>query len=242
MEFLKTGLFVIIVLISGSFAGLIYGGLNLVLVEPFLDDATNIENQNLFESGEESDSPEFWVEYYSYRSWQQGGQILAATILGTSIGSLFGIVFAYSRKSLPSENNLRKTLVLAGIMWLVLFTIPFLKYPANPPTVGDGETVVLRGILYLSFIAISGFAALGFYKLFKKLKNQKKIIPFIAYAIFISIVFFLMPENPDEVTAPEELVNQFRASSFITSTVFWFTLAIILGAFWQKTQPEINHN
>ena len=101
---------------------------------------------------------------------------------------------------------------------------------------------MLRGILYISFIAISGFAALGFYKLFKKLKNQKKIIPFIAYAIFISIVFFLMPENPDEVTAPEELVNQFRASSFITSTVFWFTLAIILGAFWQKTQPEINHN
>ena len=127
-------------------------------------------------------------------------------------------------------------------MWFTLFVIPFLKYPANPPTVGDAETVVLRGILYISFIAISGFAALGFYKLFKKLKNQKKIIPFIAYAIFISIVFFLMPENPDEVTAPEELVNQFRASSFITSTVFWFTLAIILGAFWQKTQPEINHN
>ena len=99
MGFLKTGLFVIIVLVSGSFAGLIYGGLNLALVEPFLDDATNIENQNLFESGEETDSSEFWVEYYSYRSWQKGGQILAATILGTSIGAVFGIVFAYSTSS-----------------------------------------------------------------------------------------------------------------------------------------------
>ena len=49
---MKTGLFVITVLVSGSFAGLIYGGLNLAIVEPFLDDATNIENQNLFESGE----------------------------------------------------------------------------------------------------------------------------------------------------------------------------------------------
>ena len=99
---MKTGLFVIIVLLSGSFAGLIYGGLNLALVEPFLDDATNIENQILFESGEESDTEEFWIEYYSYRSWQKGCQILAATIFGTSIGALFGIVFAYSRKSLPS--------------------------------------------------------------------------------------------------------------------------------------------
>ena len=85
MGFLKTGLFVIIVLVSGSFAGLIYGGLNLVLVEPFLDEATNIENQSLFESGEESDSQEFWVEYYSYRAWHKGGQILAATIFGTSM-------------------------------------------------------------------------------------------------------------------------------------------------------------
>nr|AIE92783.1 hypothetical protein [uncultured marine thaumarchaeote AD1000_26_G12] len=175
MGFLKTGLFVITVLVSGSFAGLIYGGLNLAIVEPFLDDATNIENQNLFESGEESDTTEFWVEYYSYRSWQKGGQILAATILGASLGSLFGIVFAYSRKSLPSDNNIRKTIVLAGIMWFVLFVIPFLKYPANPPTVGETETVVLRGILYLSFIAISGFSALGFYQLYKRLEANKKL-------------------------------------------------------------------
>jgi len=237
---LKTGLFVIIVLVSGSFAGLIYGGLNLALVEPFLDDATNIESQNLIESGEESDSAEFWVEYYSYRSWQKGGQILAATILGTSIGALFGIVFAYSRKSLPSGNNLRKTLVLAGIMWLVLFTIPFLKYPANPPTVGDGDTVVLRGIFYLSFIAISGFATLGFYQLYKRLKPEKRFLSFIGYGIFISTVFFLMPANPDKITASMELVNGFRIFSFLTTSIFWLSLALILGAFWEKLQPQIH--
>ena len=219
---MKTVLFVVIVLVSGSFAGLIYGGLNLALVEPFLDDATNIENQNLFESGEESDTDEFWVEYYSYRGWQKGGQVLAATIFGASIGSLFGIVFAYSRKSLPSENNLRKTLVLAGIMWLVLFTIPFLKYPANPPTVGDGDTVVLRGILYLSFIAISGFSALGFYQIYKRLKSDRKIFAFVGYGIFISAVFFLMPENPDEITASADLVNGFRIFSFLSTSVFGY--------------------
>ena len=240
MDFLKTGLFVVIVLVSGSFAGLIYGGLNLALVEPFLDEATNIENQNLFESGEESDTSEFWVEYYSYRGWQKGGQVLAATIFGASIGSLFGIVFAYSRKSLPSENHLRKTLVLAGIMWLVLFTIPFLKYPANPPTVGDGETVVLRGILYLSFIAISGFSALGFYQIYKRLKSDRKIFAFVGYGIFISAVFFLMPENPDEITASADLVNGFRIFSFLSTSVFWLSLALILGAFWEKLKPQIH--
>jgi len=239
---LKSFVFIFIVLISGCLAGLIHGGLNLVIVEPYLDQAIAIENQNLFLTGEEEDTKQFWVEYYDYRIWQKGGQIIAGMILGTSFGALFGIVYALSRNSLPNKKHIGNSMILAGIMWFTLFVIPFLKYPANPPTVGDAETVVLRGILYISFIAISGFAALGFYKLFKKLKNQKKTTSIIVYAVFISVVFFLMPENPDEVTAPEELVNQFRMASFVTSTVFWFSLAIILGIFWQKTQPEINHN
>ena len=128
---MKTSLFLIIVLISGAFAGFIHGTSNLVLVEPYLDEAINIENQNLFASGEEEDTLEFWVEYEGYREWQKGGQILAGVILGTSLGALFGIVFALSRNSLPGNNDVKKALVLAGIMWLTIYFIPFLKYPAN---------------------------------------------------------------------------------------------------------------
>ena len=156
---MKTSLFIIIVLLSGAFAGLIHGTVNFAIVEPYLDQAIGIENQNLFATGEEEDTPEFWVEYDGYRTWQKSGQILAGVILGTSVGALFGIVFALSRNALPGNNDVKKSLILAGIMWLTLYIIPFLKYPANPPTVGDGETVVLRAILYLSLIAISGFGA-----------------------------------------------------------------------------------
>jgi len=228
-------------LISGCFAGLIHGGLNLIIVEPYLDQAIAIENQNLFLTGEEEDTEQFWVEYYDYRIWQKGGQIIAGMILGVSFGSLFGIVYALTRNSLPSKMHIGKTLILAGIMWVTLFVIPFLKYPTNPPTVGDAETVALRGILYVSFIAISGLSTLGFYKLSKKLRNQKRTIPFISYAVFITLVFFIMPDNPDEINLSLELVNQFRIAAFITSSVFWFSLALILGIFWQKTKPEINH-
>lgn len=238
---MKTGIFILIVLLSGCFAGTIYGTLNLIIVEPYLDDAINIENQNLFSSGEEIDGPQFWVEYYEYRSWQKGGQILAGAILGASIGSLFGIVYALSKKSLPSRNNIGKTLILAGLMWFTLFVIPFLKYPANPPTVGDGETVVLRGILYLTLIAVSGFLAIGFYQIFKRLKAKNRILPIIGYGVLISLVFFLMPENPDEISTSMELVNGFRVVAFLTGTVFWFTLALFLGVFWQKTNPDLSN-
>jgi len=235
---MKTVRFIGLVLLAGCFAGIIHGTANLAIVEPYLDEAIGIENQNLFSSGEEKDTPEFWVEYSSYRDWQKGGQVLAGAILGTSVGALFGIIFAFSRRSLPGNHNVKKAMVLAGIMWLTIYFIPFLKYPANPPTVGDPETVVLRSILYLSFIAISGFGALGFYKLSNRLDKGKKITAILGYAIFISVIFVAMPQNPDEVTAPMDLVNGFRTMSVIAVSIYWIALGIILGAFWQKLQPD----
>ncbi|AJW70861.1 CbtA family protein [Nitrosopumilus adriaticus] len=235
---MKTSLFIIIVLISGAFAGFIHGTVNFAIVEPYLDQAIGIENQNLFDSGEEEDTPDFWIEYEGYRAWQKSGQILAGVILGTSVGALFGIVFALSRNSLPGSNDIKKALVLAGVMWFTLYIIPFLKYPANPPTVGDGETVVLRAILYLSFIAISGFGAVAFYKISKKLQNKKKLVSLVGYAVFISTVFFVMPDNPDEITAPMNLVNEFRLMSVLGVTSFWISVGLILGLFWNKFESQ----
>src|SRR3990172_3698743 len=209
-------LFLAIVLFSGFSAGIIHGLTNLTLVEPYLDEAIGIENQNLFASGEAQDDHTFWVEYNSYRNWQKGGQILAGGILGMSFGSLFGIIFAFSRKTLPEGHDAKKALVLAAIMWFTIFLIPFLKYPANPPTVGDPDTVVLRGILFLSFIAISGFGALGFYRLSKKLQKRKS----------------------DEIKAPIELVNGFRVMSLAAVSVYWVSNAIILGVLWQRFKPD----
>ena len=216
---MKSAYFIVIVLVSGLTAGIIHGAVNLVIVEPYLDQAISIENQNLFVTGLVEDTPQFWAEYSSYRDWQKSGQILAGGILGMSIGALFGIVFAYSRNALPKGHTVKKTFVLAAIMWFTIFLIPFLKYHANPPTVGEAETVVLRSILYLTFIAISGFSAVGFFMLYKKLEN-KKYLAFVGYAVFITTAFFIMPPNPDEITAPMDLVNNFRTMSVIAVSTF----------------------
>jgi len=239
---MNAGYFIAIVLVSGFVAGTIHGAVNLAIVEPYLDKAIGIENQNLFASGEAEDTPQFWVEYNSYRDWQKSGQLLAGGILGMSIGALFGIVFAYSRNSLPKGHTVKKTFVLAAIMWLTIFLIPFLKYPANPPTVGDADTVVLRQTLYLLFIAISGFSAVGFFVLYKKLQNKKRGFAFIGYAVFITTVFFIMPPSPDEVTAPMDLVNGFRTMSIVAVSTFWVAEAIILGALWQKYKTKLDES
>ena len=231
---MKSALFILIVIISGALAGAIHGTVNFAIVEPYLDQAIGIENENLFASGEADDNPQFWADYEEYRVWQKSGQVIAGMILGVAMGSLFGIVYALSRNSLPGKNDVTKAVVLAGIMWITIYLITFLKYPANPPTVGDAETVVLRSILYVSFIAISGFGALAFYKLSKKLQSDKKYLGLVGYAVFIIAAFIVMPENPDEVTAPMNLVNEFRLMSVLGVTSFWISVGFILGLFWNK--------
>jgi len=233
---MKTSLFIIIILLSGAIAGTIHGLVNLVLVEPYLDAAIGIENQNLFDSGEEKDTPEFWANYYSYRAWQKGGQILAGAILGTSVGALFGIVYGFARNVLPGKSAPKKALFLSLIMWTTLYIIPFAKYPANPPTVGDPETIILRQTIYLIFIAISGLGALGFYQIYKK--TSKKAIAFAGYAGLMVTAFVLMPANPDAVEIDSGLLVSFRITSIIGTSAFWVSLALVLGALWAKLNPD----
>ncbi|MXZ93860.1 MAG: CbtA family protein [Cenarchaeum sp. SB0661_bin_35] len=239
---MNTILFISIVLIAGAMAGTIHGLTNLALVEPYLDNAIMIENQALFASGQAEDTPEFWAEYKSYRSWQKEGQVLASAILGTSMGALFGIVYVLSRDALPKGGDLKKASVLAAIMWFSVYLVPFFKYPANPPTVGDGETVVLRAALYLLFIGITGFGVVVFYQVYRRLTKNKRFVAFAGYAALVAVAFVLMPPNPDENTIQTELLNGFRIMSAIGVTIFWTTLAIILGVLWQRLRPDSETN
>ena len=233
---MKSIVFIVITLLAGAIAGTILGVMNQVAVEPYIERAIELEMQNTVQSGQVIDSDEFTA----YRFWQKGGEIVAGTILGLSIGSLFGIVFAYTHSSIPGSNNKKKALIVAGIMWFVLFLMPALKYPANPPAVGDPETIYYRQTLYVAFLAISGFSALGLAFLYRRMGSlniKKTIIP-AAYAAIIAGAYLTMPSSPDPINAPMDLVIGFRAASAITLSIFWGLLGVIFGSFWDKLNPD----
>jgi predicted cobalt transporter CbtA len=235
---MKTLAFILITLISGAIAGTILGLINQLLVEPYIDQAIEIEVQNTVASGEPVDLDEL----VQYRLWQKGGEIVAGTILGTSISALFGIVYVYSRDSLPGSNNKKKGLILAGIMFFVIFLIPALKYPANPPAVGDPETIEYRESLYIGMLVISGFTALGVAILYRSLgqnrKESRKIIVPAIYAVIVAFAFVVLPNNPDEVAISADLLMNFRIVTTVTMGIFWGALGILLGSFWDVVKPH----
>jgi hypothetical protein len=233
---MKTITFIAITLLSGAIAGTTLGILNQAIVEPYIEQAITLENEKATTEGKIINP----VEFNSYRLWQKGGEIAGGTILGTSIAALFGIVFAYSRKSVPGSNNKKKALILAGVMWLVIFLVPALKYPSNPPAVGDPETIYYRQSLYIAYLAISGFAALGVAFIYRKMGaiRSKKVIASAIYVVIMIAAHLAMPSNPDTITAPMYLVTGFRIVSALTMSTFWGIMAIMLGSFWDKTKPH----
>jgi hypothetical protein len=233
---LRILLFLAITILSGALAGTILGIINLGLVEPYIDQAIGIEIQNSVSSGENVDLSEI----AHYRIWQKSGEIVAAAIYGISLGALFGIVFTYSKNTLPGTNNKKKALFLAGILWVVLYLVVAIKYPANPPAVGNPETIYYREALYVTFIAISSFTALVLAFLWKRVKiNSKKILFPLVYAGIMIAAYLAMPANPDSINISMELVQNFRVWTAVTIGIFWGLLGIIFGSLWDKfIRPE----
>ena len=220
-----------ITLSSGVIAGIILAFLNLGIVEPTIDKAITLEVQKQVSSGENVNMSEL----IDYRYWQKGGVFAGGAIYGAGLASLFGVIFVFARSKLPGKNNKQKAIFLAGIMWFVLFLMVALKYPANPPAVGDPETIYYRETLYVGYIMISGLAALGVAVFWIRTRiNSKKIIIPLMYAAIMVTAYVVMPPNPDKIEISMDLIQTFRILTAITIGVFWGILGIIFGSLWDK--------
>jgi predicted cobalt transporter CbtA len=232
---LKALTFVAITLSSGAIAGIILAFLNLGIVEPYIDKAIGLEVEKQVSSGRNVNM----TELSDYRYWQKGGAFAGGAIYGVGLSSLFGVIFVLARNKLPGNNNKQKAIFFAAVLWFVLYLMVALKYPANPPAVGDPETIYYREALYLGYIMISGFAALGLAVTWNRIRiNSKKIILPLIYAAIMVTAYLVMPSNPDNIEISMDLVQTFRILSALTIGVFWGILGIIFGSLWDKYIPH----
>jgi predicted cobalt transporter CbtA len=240
---LRTTSFLAVTLFSGMVAGVILGLINQITVEPFIDRAIGIETRRDIAKGEVINP----TQQDQYRIWQKAGELFAAGLYGITVSALFGIVFVYSRSVLPGSSNKNKALFLAAVMFFVLFLVPALKYPANPPAVGDPNTIYYREILFTGFIAISGLSTLilalvyNREKIFASNTNnpvKKKLVVALIYAAIMTAAYLVFPPNPDKITIPIDLIMNFRVVSALSVGIFWGLLGAILGILWDKIKPH----
>jgi predicted cobalt transporter CbtA len=230
--------FIFVSLVAGALSGIILAGVNLFVVEPYTDKAIDIEAQRDGTMEQNSNSAAF----DSYRDWQKAGTFFAGAVLGLAYGAILGIVYVLTQKHLPFSGDKKKAIFLALVICLTLFIVPFIKYPANPPGVGDPETIGYRQALFVQYQVVSGVVTLGVSILYYKTRHKNSAVFMIpaVYIMAISGIHLLFPQANNDISIPVDLVNSFRVVSAFAIVVFWVVLGIVFGFLWYRIKPNDN--
>lgn len=223
-------LIVAVALAAGAAGGLVHAGAGAAFTGPYIEAAIGLETQMMLESGEQS--PEFWESLESYRAWQRQGYVLASVLYGVSMASLFCIVYALWRGPKPG-GAMGGAVLLGVVMWGAVFMVPFLKYPATLPGVGDPETIGARTLLYVSFVAVSGASALAAWLASGRAGRARLPAAAAGYAAAMAAAFALFPAVPAS-GLPQDLVDGFRASSAVGVLALWVSMPAVAGLLWGR--------
>jgi predicted cobalt transporter CbtA len=170
------------------------------------------------------------------RKVQKGiGLLTGVVIYGAAIGGIFGLVFAfaYGRTGITSPRTLSALLAAAGFVSIVL--VPTLKYPANPPAVGNPDTIGMRTAAYFLLIVFSVAATVLAVQVGRRLSISYGTwnASLVSVGLFIFVMSAVSHFFPaiDEVPAgfPVTLMWRFRVATLEIQAVMWATLGLLFG-------------
>ena len=217
-------------MLVGVLAGLLAFGFARVFGEPQVDRAIAFEEQ-LSQAKGEAPEPELVS-----RPTQAGpGLLTAVVVFGAAIGGLFSLAFAFvhGRVGRFGARTTAALLALAGFVSIVL--VPTLKYPGNPPSVGDPETIGSRTALYFAMLVIS-VAALAFAIKFARGLMARHgtwnavLAGGAIYVVTIAVAQYVLPainEVPAQFSA--DLLWRFRIASLGIHAILWATIGLAFG-------------
>jgi predicted cobalt transporter CbtA len=218
-------------LIVGLFAGLLAGAFAYSMGEPHIDAAIAIEeaggaHTHSHDQGEAAASAE---EPLVSRDGQRAGLFLATTLYGVALGGIFAVAFTLLRRKLRTASDSYAALGLAAAGFVGLVLVPFLKYPPNPPAVGDPETITRRTVTYVLTLVIgllavwAGVAASRWAARFGEVARLAGGVA--AFLATIAAAYLILPAiNEVPGSFPATLLWQFRFASLGTQATLWLLL------------------
>jgi len=183
------------------------------------------------------------------------GLATGTLIYGVALGGIFALVFtaAYGRVWLFGA---RGTSALLGVLgFTAVYLVPFLKYPANPPSIGEPDTIEYRTAVYLVMVLVSVAAMIFTVILQQRLTRRSggwdaTLIAGGVYVVIMALCYLVLPrinEVPQEalptvidavtdadVTFPPTVLWAFRVATLGLQAVIWSTISLVFGALAQR--------
>jgi hypothetical protein len=222
-------------LVTGALAGLLAGVFAFVVGEPLVQDAIDIETTTARASASLTPVLGHLGDLAVTRGEQRGGLFLATALYGACVGTIFAVAFALLRGRTGARDDWQLSVRLAGLLFLVFVLVPWLKYPANPPAVGDPETIGDRTWAYLALLAGGAAALVAAFRVRRAVPVDAApwCRPVLAGGTFVLLVGFLATVLPGVNEVPDgfpaSLLWEFRLSSLGTQAVLWTALGVGYG-------------
>ncbi|MGW4352630.1 CbtA family protein [Nocardia sp. NPDC004582] len=184
-----------------------------ILSEPIIDRAVDYEEGRdhaqmaLDKAAGQSMDMDHGAELFTRAQQQNVGLGFGVIVFGAALGALFAVVYFLALRKAGKISPRNLALLVSGGMFLALYAAPFLKYPANPPSVGNPDTIEERTALYVGLIVISAVLLVAAIwlgrRLTARLDNWTATVA--AAAGFVVVMGALLALLPSFSEAPEPL-------------------------------------
>jgi predicted cobalt transporter CbtA len=221
-----------------------------LLAEPVISRAIAFEDGRA-EAEQAQGVHEHGTELFTRGVQSNVGLGFGVLIFGVAMGALFAVVFCLvyarlrDRPTSPAPRQL--SLLLAVGALTTVYVVPFVKYPPNPPAVGQADTIGERTTWYLVAVASSVALAAVAVWLAGRLTDRlgawnARVLACEGYVVAIVVVYVLLPnvaETPEPMHNasgaisypgfPADLLYEFRLLSLGTQVVLWTTIGLIFA-------------
>lgn len=160
-------------------------------------------------------------------------------------GLALGLVLAAVDRAVRSGGTPWQRAWWLGLaLWTALVAVPQLRYPANPPAVGDPDTIGDRTGAYLLAIALGVMVVALVGLAVRQLHDAGRLGPAQQVATvavglaLVAVCWTALPGNDDPVDVPATLLWDFRIRSLAVTTLLWAGLAAGYGALGLRQQAR----
>jgi predicted cobalt transporter CbtA len=233
-------------LLAGAVAAVLAFVFARMCAEPIIGRAIAYEDGRI-EAQNAQGVHEHGIELFTRGVQANAGLGFGVLLFGVAMGALFAVAFCVVYARVKSRAPRLLSVQLAAAAFIAIYLVPFVKYPPNPPAVGQSDTIGERTGWYLVMVLISVVLAVAAVWLARRLAARfgtwnGGLLAGGAYLVVLAAVTVLLPtvdETPQPLRDaagvivypgfPADVLYEFRLVSLATQLVLWVTIGVVFA-------------
>ena len=226
-------------LVMGVIAGVLAGGFINVFNVPVMEWAISLEEAAAAAEAPDAAEPEAggFYAFLGSLGMQRIGLVAGLAVLGVFFGAIFAGLFHLVRQAVPGWNIWAWAAIAGFLGFSAVSLFTQLKFPLNPPGIGEEGSLLSRQGFQLLFVVLSLALMVAGCIVIRALHQSgaeggRRLLGYagiaVAYLVVAVILFSIIPGNPDPVPewVPSDLVIMFRTFTVAGHLLLWLTVAL----------------